>query len=177
MNSCIFVNKTDVMRPQDIVILLKILCYGHAKWYSKDLAKDLFLSPAEISYSLERSIFSGLIDSEKNKVRVQALMEFLIYGMPYIFPQRPASITRGMPTAHSHPFMRDQFISDQQYVWPDAAADEKGFSVQPLYPGATEAAKKDEKLYLMLALIDVLRMGRPREKKVAIAELKKLMEL
>ena len=119
---------------------------------------------------------SGLIDVEKKKVRGQALLDFLISGIQYVFPQRPGNIARGIPTAHSHPFMQKQFISDQQYVWPDAESDQKGLSVQPLYPGIVNAVKKDEQLYLMLALVDVLRLGKAREKKVAIAELKQLID-
>lgn len=164
------------MRPQDIVVLLKILCYGSQNWYNKNLANDLSLSTAEISNSLQRSAVSGLIDTDKKKVRVQSLLEFLIYGIQYVFPQRPNNISRGIPTAHSHPFMRSMFSSDQVYVWPDPAGDDKGLSVQPLYPGVVNAVKKDEQLYLMLALIDVLRMGKTREKEAAIIKLKKLFE-
>lgn len=167
--------KLDFMRPQEVAILLKILCYGSRNWYMKDLADDLFLSKSEISKSLERISIAGLIDHEKKKVRVQALLEFLIYGIQYVFPEKPSNISRGMPTAHSHPFMRAQFISTQQYVWPDSDSNERGLSVHPLYSGAVSASKKDPKLYLMLALVDVLRMGRTRERKVAITELEKLM--
>jgi hypothetical protein len=163
------------MRPQDIVILLKILCYGQKQWYSKSLASDLSISPAEISNSLGRSSLSGLIDTEKKKVRAQALFEFLAYGLQYVFPQSPGGLSRGVLTAHSHPFMQQQFASDVQYVWPDAEGNEKGLAVQPLYPGVVNASKKDEKLYLMLALIDVLRLGKTRERKVAIEELEKLI--
>lgn len=164
------------MRPQDIVVLLKILCYNSRNWYNKDLASDLYLSTAEISNSLQRLALSGLIDTDKKKVRIQSLLEFLIYGVQYIFPQRPQNISRGIPTAHSHPFMKEQFSSDQIYVWPDADSEEKGLSVQPLYPGVTSAVKKDETLYLMLVLVDVLRMGKTREKEVAITKLKELFE-
>jgi hypothetical protein len=164
------------MRPQDIVILLKVLCYGSRNWYHKDLANDLCLSTAEVSNSLQRSASSGLIDTDKKKVRTQSLLEFLIYGIQYVFTQRPNNISRGIPTAHSHPFMKALFSSDQTYVWPDAESDDKGLSVQPLYPGVVSAAKKDEKLYLMLALVDVLRMGKTREKEIAITKLKELLE-
>src|SRR5690606_23068381 len=133
------------MRPQDIVILLKIICYGQRSWYSKDLAKDLFLSGSEISNSLQRSVVSGLIDYEKKQVRSQALLEFLIHGIQYVFPERPANISRGVFTAHSHPFIREKFISEQQYVWPDGESEERGFSVRPLYPGVVKAVKKDSK--------------------------------
>ncbi len=164
------------MRPQDIVILLKILCYHSRKWYHKDLANDLSLSTAEISNSLQRCALSGLLDIDKKKVRVQSLLEFLMYGIQYVFPQRPGNISRGIPTAHSHPFMKALFNSDQIYVWPDAKSDDKGLSVQPLYPAVVSAVKKDEQLYLLLALVDVLRMGKTREKEAAIIKLKELFE-
>ena len=164
------------MRPQDIVLLLKILCYGSQIWYNKDLANDLSLSTAEVSNSLQRCVLSGLIDTDKKKVRAQSLLEFLIYGLQYVFPQRPNNISRGIPTAHSHPFMKGLISSEQTYVWPDAESDDKGLSVQPLYPGVITAVKKDEKLYLMLALADVLRMGKAREKETAIAKLNELFE-
>lgn len=157
-------------------MLLKILCYGSRNWYNKDLANDLSLSTAEVSNSLQRCALSGLVDTDKKKVRRQSLLEFLIYGIQYVFPARPGNVSRGIPTAHSHPYMRSIISSEQTYVWPDAESDEKGLSVQPLYPGVVSAVRKDEKLYLMLALVDVLRMGKTREKEAAIAKLKELLE-
>jgi len=163
------------MRPQDIAALLKIITYKGKKWLNKDLAGDLFLSTAEISNSLNRSMIAGLIDEEKKKVRKLALVEFLVYGLAYVFPQKPGGASRGMPTAHSHPFFSKFLVSDYLYVWPDADSDEKGYSVQPLYPAAVKAAKKDDDLYLLLALADVLRIGKTREKKIASSELKRLI--
>jgi len=152
------------MRPQDVVILLKILCFGNQEWYSKTLANDLSLSSAEISNSLNRSRIAGLIDEEKRTIRKQALFEFIVYGLQYVFPLKAGAISRGVPTALSHPFMQQHFISDQQYVWPDVQSDTRGISIEPLYPGIVNAVKKDEQLYLMVALIDVLRSGKTRER-------------
>ena len=47
----------------------------------------------------------------------------------------------------------------------------------PLYPSVPEAALKDEKLHELLALVDALRVGRAREKELAIRELKKRLGL
>ena len=162
------------MRPQDIALLLKILCYGSDDWYSKDLAKDLHISSAEVSNALNRNVYAGLLDPEKKKVRKQALLEFLIYGLPFVFPQRPSEIARGIPTAYSHPRMKERIISDLQLVWPDAESTQEGLAITPLYPGATKAVKQDEQLYLMLSLVEVLRIGKTREKKMAIEEFEKL---
>ncbi|MES2701959.1 MAG: hypothetical protein V4649_04925 [Bacteroidota bacterium] len=165
------------MRPQDLVVLLKILCYKGKNWLSKGLAADLSLSTAEISNALNRCVTSGLIDAEKKNVRTQALLEFIMYGLRYVFPQQPGATSRGIPTAHAHPYMEARIISDQKYVWPDADSDERGLSVQPLYPGVVEAVKKDDELYLLLALVDVLRVGRAREKDAAIIKLKEVLAL
>lgn len=139
---------------------------------NKDLANAVAISPAEVSNSLQRSSASGLLDLENRKVRVQALTDFLIYGLPYVFPQIPGGISRGLPTAHSHTYLKDKIMSNEMYVWPDAESGYRGHTIQPLYQGAVKAAKNDEKLYLYLSLIDVLRMGKVREKELAIAKLK-----
>ena len=66
------------MRPQDIVILLKIIAKGDNPWQNKDLAAELYISPSEISESLNRSAMAGLIDADqRKKVYRQSLMEFL----------------------------------------------------------------------------------------------------
>ncbi len=65
------------MRPQDVVVLLRIILFGDQKWLNKDLARLLYLSPAEITGSLERSFAAGLIDASKKNVYKQSLLEFL----------------------------------------------------------------------------------------------------
>jgi len=164
------------MRPQDIAILLKIISKQSSSWQNKDLAAELFISPAEISESLNRSGMAGLIDYEKKKrVYRQSLMEFLEHGLHYVFPALPGSMVNGLYTAHSHPFMQAQFQSELNYAWPDPRGEVRGLAIEPLFKKQVSAAKLDSTLYLMLALIDVIRVGRVREMKVAIDELKKLI--
>ena len=167
--------KHNGMRPQDIVILLKIISLGQHAWQLKDLARDLFISPSEVSESLNRSYQAGLIDYDKKNVSRQSLMEFLQFGLQYVFPQHPGAMVNGMPTAHAHPYMRKHFKSDLIYVWPDLHGKERGLAIEPFYPKQPAAAKKDEELYKLLALIDVIRVGRTREIKVAVQELSKII--
>jgi hypothetical protein len=42
-----------------------------------------------------------------------------------------------------------------------------GYEITPLYPSAPKAAKLDARLYELLALIDALRTGKARERKLA----------
>lgn len=56
-------------------------------------------------------------------------------------------------------------------VWPDPAGTVRGESFEPLHRAAPEAARRDPGLYELLALLDALRGGRARERKLARAEL------
>ncbi|MEO5971263.1 MAG: hypothetical protein ABIQ95_15155 [Bdellovibrionia bacterium] len=162
------------MRPQDIVILLKLVCLGDLKWRYSDVAHDLEMSQSEIFESLERSRIAGLVDGKKRKVFRLAFLEFLTYGLRYAFPVEPGPISRGMPTAHSAPPLVEKIMSSdiENYVWPTEDGDCRGQTIRPLYSSVPAAAKKDPKLYQFLVLVDALRVGRSREKKLAHEELK-----
>lgn len=164
------------MRPQDIVILLKITTFPKTTgWKMMDLVASLHVSQSEISESLNRSSLAGLIDSTKKKVMRLSLMEFLEYGIHYVFPQHPGALVRGIPTAHSHPYMKKKIISSEDYVWADADGKMRGQVIEPLLKQAVKAVKSDEQLYKLLAMVDVLRVGKTREVKIALAEIKKIL--
>jgi hypothetical protein len=170
-----FMRSHNGMRPQDIVVLLKIITLDNKSWQNKDLAWALHISNSEISECLNRNYVAGLIDNQKKKVSRQSLMDFLEHGLRYVFPVVPGSIMNGFPTAHSHPFMNEHFKSEEHYVWPDFESNARGSSIQPLYKGVSKSVKTDPLLYKLLALIDVIRVGRVRELKVAVGELKKII--
>ena len=165
------------MRPQDIVILLKIIAKGQVAWQNKDLAAELFISQSEVSESLYRSAMAGLIDADqRKKVYRQSLMEFLEHGIHYVFPAMPSTMINGVYTAHSHPYMQLEFKTESlHYVWPDAKGEVRGLSILPFYKEQVKAVKQDEQLLLMLALLDVIQVGRVREMKYAIGKLKELI--
>jgi hypothetical protein len=137
------------------------------------LADELFISQSEISQCLSRSKYAGLLQFDRKKVNKQSLMEFLQYGIKYVFPQQPGAIVRGVPTAHSAPPMDAIIQSEEKYVWPSGKGSVRGQSIIPLYPSVVDAVKLDSLLHELLALIDALRVGRAREREIAIQELKK----
>lgn len=167
--------KHSGMRPQDIVILLKIISKGNTPWRHQDLSNELFISQSEISESLNRNQFAGLIGGDKKKVHRQSLLNFIEYGLRYVYPAKPGSMVNGIYTAHSHPFMQQQFKSEINYVWPAERGPVRGLSIEPLYKEVVKAVILDENLYKMLALIDVVRVGRMRELQIAFEELNKMI--
>ena len=165
--------KHNGMRPQDVAILLKIVSMGAKSWQLVGLANSLKISISEISESLNRSRLAGLIDYNKKKINRQNLLEFLEHGVRYVFPQQPGSMVRGIPTAHSHSVMKKVFISEMNYVWPDNKGEAMGLMIEPFYKKQVEAVKEDQEYYRLLALVDVIRVGKVREIKYAVNELKK----
>ena len=161
------------MKPQDILILLKIISLEEKPWSQVTLANELFMSQSEISQSIARSKFAGLLHITGKKVYSLSLMEFLQYGIRFVFPQKPGPVVRGVPTAHSVPPLNTIIRSEESYVWPSAKGTVRGHSILPLYKSAVNAVKLDEKLYIFLALVDALRVGKAREKEIAVSELKR----
>lgn len=167
--------KHNGMRPQDIVILLKIVLLGKKEWQYQDLSRSLYISGAEINASLNRSKAAGLIDFNRKRVNKLALLEFLEHGLQYVFPAEPGPLSKGIPTAHSHPAMKKNIISESIYVWPNLNGKEFGQSIDALYENQVKAAIDDPLLYEVLALVDILRAGKNREIKMALLHLKKLL--
>lgn len=161
------------MKPQDIVILLKIVAIGNDHWQQKPLAEALGLSQSEVSQSVARSQFAGLLFGNGKQVMKSALLEFLQFGLAYVFPQKPGAVVRGIATAHAASPLKESIDSTESYVWPYAKGNQRGQAIVPLYPSVPEAALKDPKLYELLALTDALRVGKVREKALAMEELKK----
>ena len=166
------------MRPQDIPILLQMHLLGSGEWRYVDIANALKISPAEISESLERSRVAGLTDILKRRIMPQALYEFLVYGLRYVWPALVGKKARGVPTAHSVlPLSELIGSSEDVYVWPYPEGNVKGESILPLYKTIPGIVMTNQPLYEFLALIDALRIGRAREVKLAREELKKRLNI
>lgn len=163
------------MRPQDIAILLKIVMLGKNEWQYQDLARSLCISGAEVNASLNRSKLAGLIDYNRKRVNKQSLYEFLEHGIKYVFPIHPGALSKGIPTAHSHPVFKDQIVSESVFVWPDINGTEIGQTIEPLFNTQVRAIKEDSALYEVLSLIEILRVGKTREKNIALQQLKKVL--
>jgi hypothetical protein len=163
------------LKPQDVLVVLKMLVSGDKDWRLVDLGQELGLSQTEVSFALARAQRSGLVDASKRRPNRTALEEFLIHGLKYVFPAELGAVCRGLPTSHSMTPLSKEIVSEphDQYVWPYADGKMRGQSVTPLYPSAPYAASRDPKLHEFLALIDALRVGRARERNLAAEGIKK----
>lgn len=162
------------MRPQDVVILLKLSIMSSDNLRFADISEALTISASEVSESLERSRLARLISEDKRELYRSSFFEFLVSGLKYVFPVSPGATVRGMATAHSAPPLNNVIVAQNDlFVWPTPRGTVRGQSIIPLYKTVPEAALRDNKLYELLALTDAIRVGRAREVNLAIEEIKK----
>ena len=166
--------KQNGMKPQDVAILMKKMTPQGGTMLGKDIAASLGISASEVSEAMERCRVAQLVDNSKTRVNTLALKEFLVNGLRYVFPIQPGSIVRGVPTGVSAPPI-NEYISggDEVFVWPYKKGTVRGQAVTPLYATIPEAVERDNDLYRLMVIADTLRMGRVRERNIAIQELDK----
>ena len=105
------------------------------------------------------------------------LAEFALHGARYAFAADKTPSTIGVPTSHSAPAFAGVFApGSEDYVWPHPNGTKRGVGVEPLHPSVPFAAMQDAKLYEMLALFDALRVGRARERGMALERLQALID-
>jgi len=184
------------LSPQDVVVALKLCAVESKNWTYARLGEELSLSASQVFRSVQRAEAARLLEpgfhalplaldskspdsNSKDRPLVLAspnranLKEFLIHGVRYAFPVHRGGLVRGIPTAHAAPPLKQQIAEsfDPPPVWPDGNGSARGLEFSPLYKNVPAAARRDPKLYELLALVDAIRDGRAREREIAIREL------
>ncbi len=163
------------LKPQDVYVVLKIVAGGLKRPSYSQLAGQLVMSPSEVHASVVRARASGLLHGPElgDRPNLPALEEFLTHGLKYAFPAEHGELTRGIATGYGAAPLKGLLAAtgDPIPVWPCAEGSQRGFSLAPLYKSAPRAAPQDEPFYELLVLVDALRDGRARERKIAEAEL------
>ncbi len=164
-------NHQVTLKPQDLMVLLKLLALGDKAATYGELAEALGMSSSEVHASIGRARSSRLVNVESDRPVIvrAALKEFLLHGAKYAFPATLGSPTRGVPTAYAAPPLAARISQPNEPppVWPDSEGTQRGIGFHPLYPTAPFAARKDRQLYEFLALFDALRGGAARERQIA----------
>ena len=90
-----------VLKPQDIVIMLKLVVRNDSEWSYTALAYELSMSASGVHAGVKPTVAARLMDTHR-KVPVKSnLLEFLIHGVIYAYPPDRGSITRGMATGYA----------------------------------------------------------------------------
>ena len=152
-----------MLKPQDVVLALKLLCKQGEEWSQGGLAQEVVMSASEVNAGLKRLAYARLTerqeDGRKWQVVKPALEEFLVYGIRYVFPAEKGAPAVGIPTAHAAFPLKLYLTStpDPYPVWPTRLGKVKGYALVPLYTTVAQAALKDAALYEWLSIVDALR--------------------
>jgi len=164
-------NKQLTLKPQDLMVLMKLISLGEKPSTYGELAAALGMSSSEVHASIARARAARLVNVENDRPAVvrSALKEFLLYGAKYAFPPTMGTQTRGLPTAYAAPPLAGRVTQPNEPppVWPDPRGEQRGVGFQPLYPTVPAAARRDSSLYELLALFDAIRAGAARERQIA----------
>ena len=168
-------NRDAFLKPQDVVILAKLIASRDKPFKLLQLATELGISSSEVSNGVRRLRFAKLLEADLRTPLKANALEFFIHALKYVFPARLEALQRGVPTAHSASPLREKIRSDDndQYVWADDTGTVRGQPIVPLYPSVPNAARKDPELHKILALLDSIRVGRVREQQLAKEELER----
>jgi len=165
------------LKPQDLLVLLKVAAHPPQRWTYAALGEALAMSASEAHASVKRAVASGLavasVHGGWSPVRPN-LLEFILHGVRYVWPASTGPVKRGVPTAFGAEPMASQLTvaPGEAPVWAHPTGSAKGPTLTPLYRTAPQAALADPALHRLLALLDALRVGRARERGLAA----KLME-
>ena len=162
-----FANREN-MKGQDIVVLSVLMKGGIEKPSYQHISKSAKISVSEAHASIRRLCESDLVNSERH-LKKHNVEEFLIHGLRYMFPMKATGeLAYGMPTSYAAPVSADEFaISGNVPVWRSSKGNVLGRSHEPIYPTVPDAAAEDPELYDRIAVLDMLRGGRLRERRFA----------
>jgi len=156
-----------LLQGLDIVVLACVAHREAGSWTQSTIAQLLEVSQSQVHYALKRAETSGLWSASRGALRHAAFLELAVHGMKYIFPPELGAPTRGVFTAHSAPPLVEHIAASQAYVWPYARGQDAGLALEPLHKAVPIIALQDHGVHELLALIDALRVGRVRERKLA----------
>lgn len=167
-----------VLKPQDIVVLLKLVTLGNRPWSYGALALDIGMSPSEVHSGVKRAVVARLFDPQRNVPVLRSLQEFLVHGVKYAYPPERGQLTRGTPTSYAAPPLNALIVQSDEPppVWADPEGMVRGYEFSPLYRSVPKAAANDQAFYELLALVDAIRDGRARERELAVRLLSERLE-
>lgn len=166
-------NPQVVLRPQDLVVLLRLSLERDIPPTYAALGEELGLTASEVHAGLERATLAQLAHKDKSgKATVvrEALWLYIQHGARYSFPATRGEVTRGLPTGYAASPLKDRIAqpNDPPPVWPYKNGTVRGAAFYPLYPSVPGAATRNPALYELLALFDAVRGGSPRERALAL---------
>jgi len=171
---------SPMLKPQDILIACKLFTLGDAEWPMRRLAGSLSISLGEIHAAVERGRAAGVLGLPRGRLNVarRKFFDLVSVAVPQVYYAVRGSVEIGVPAAmHAEP-LKGVFPRDGRpvpLVWPCERGTVRGESLLPLYLTVPGAVENDPDLHRLLALIDVVRVGDAKDRRLATDLLERLI--
>lgn len=162
----------------DIYVLAGALSDDRAGLTLRALAERLHVDHTLVHRALKRAEAAGLYAASSKQVNRANFEELMTHAGRFITPARLGELTRGIPAAWAAEPISTiirQPAQEPPPVWPDVYGAVRGQALEPLHPAAVQASKDTPALASMLSIIDSLRAGDVRVRKVAASSLHKAL--
>jgi hypothetical protein len=159
--------------PTDLYVLAGVLSSEEETFTLRGLAGKLHVDHTLVHRALKRAENADLYRESSRQVHLANFEELAIHASRFIAPARLGELTRGVPAAWAaEPISQliRQAPSEPPPVWPSARGAVRGQALEPLHPAAAQASD-DAPLAGLLAIIDSLRAGDVRVRKIAAVAL------
>jgi len=162
-----------MLKPVDLIVLAYLVT-GPPEWTQNSVAHALGISQSNVHRALRQLRACQLLGPDHRPL-VRPLRELLVHAVRHIYPAKLGPPARGVPTSHSAPMLSDMVRATDALVWPADFGTVMGTSIKPLHEGVPKVALENAQFHELLALIDVFRVGRVRERKAAELRLDTLL--
>ena len=166
----------DRLQPSDLLVVLELIALENASASVRHVASELDIPASTVGEAFRRLASAGILrpaEGEKGRaINKLALRDCIIHGVRWIAPAKIGRVARGVPTAHATPPISNRVLSDQEaLVIACRNGALRGRSVSPIHSKVPRACLRNERMHQLVALVDVFRVGRARDREVATKEL------
>jgi len=158
-----------MVKGSDLYVISGLLAQDGA-WSYRSLAERLRVPHPVVQRALERAKGVDLYSADRREVHRPHFEEFALHALRFVAPVRLGGLTPGVPAAWAADPMANAIRSsgdEPPPVWPYAQGRVRGQAIEPLHSAAPEAVEDWPRLGEMLAVLDSLRAGDLRVRKVA----------
>ncbi|HEX2391484.1 MAG TPA: hypothetical protein VHI77_01060 [Solirubrobacterales bacterium] len=158
-----------MVKNTDIYVLAGLLAQDQP-WSYRSLADRLRVPHPVVQRALARAKAADLYSADRREVHVPHFEEFAVHALRFVAPAQLGALVPGVPAAWAAEPMAGAIRSSGEEpppVWPYAQGRVRGQAIEPLHPAAPEAVEEWPELGELLSLLDSLRTGDARVRKVA----------
>lgn len=162
-----------MLKPLDLTVLayLRTELRG-SSWTQAQVAAGLGISQSSVHRALQQLDASALLGEDDRPLR-----DLLVVAVRHVYPPVLGAPTRGLVTGWSHPSIAEHIHAPTALVWPTDDGETHGLSLAPLHPSVPGTSRRSPPFHEFMALLDVFRVGKVRERTHALQCVNTLLEI